>query len=153
MKKTYKVMCKNSINITHWTITLFGRTIISYVSCRKDSVELPESQFQHGDQGTNLSKDRSVAAPRDLLIVFITPCPMHCSSTAQRSVRTRSETATTATALPPRRVGWGGCDILDTSDTHASTGKSAESRLGTGAGSLGAVTTGGSDLDVESRDA
>ena len=68
-------------------------------------------------------------------------------------MRTRSETATTATTLPPGRVGRGGGDVLDTSDAHASTGKSAESGLGTGAGRLGAVTTGGPDLDVQGGDA
>lgn len=67
-------------------------------------------------------------------------------------MRIRSETTTTATTLSPGRVGWGRGDILDTSDAHASTGKSAESRLGTGAGSLGTVTTSSSDLDVESGD-
>jgi len=63
------------------------------------------------------------------------------------------QTTTTATSLPPGRVGWGGGDILDTSNAHASTGERAESGLGTGAGGLGAVSTSGSDLDVESRDA
>lgn len=67
-------------------------------------------------------------------------------------MRIRSETTTTTTTLSPGRVGWGRCNVLDTSDAHASTGKSAESGLGTGAGGLGAVTTSSSDLDVESGD-
>jgi hypothetical protein len=67
--------------------------------------------------------------------------------------RTCSETATTATTLPPGRVGGSGGDVLDASDAHTGTGEGAESRLGTGAGGLGAVTTSGADLDVEGRDA
>jgi hypothetical protein len=66
---------------------------------------------------------------------------------------TRSETATTATTLPPRGVGRGGGNVLDASNAHASAGKSAESRLGAGAGGLGAVSTGRADLDVEGGDA
>lgn len=74
--------------------------------------------------------------------------------TTERAIsRTRSETTTTATTLPPGGVGWGGGDVLDTSNAHASTGKRTESRLGTGAGSLGAVTTSSPDLDVEGGDA
>ena len=60
----------------------------------------------------------------------------------------RSETATTATALSAGAVGRGGRDVLDAADLHASTGEGAQSRLGTGAGSLGTVTTSGADLDV-----
>jgi hypothetical protein len=67
--------------------------------------------------------------------------------------RTRSETTTTATTLPPGRVGWGGGDVLDTSNAHTGTGKRTESGLSTGTGGLGAVTTSGPDLDVEGRDA
>jgi hypothetical protein len=78
---------------------------------------------------------------------------MPCSTTEQANSRTRSETTTTATSLPPGGVGWGGGDVLNTSNAHTSTGKSAESRLGTGAGGLGAVTTSSPDLDVEGRDA
>ena len=63
------------------------------------------------------------------------------------------QTATTATTLPPGRVGRGRCDVLDTANTHTGTGESAEGRLGTGAGGLGAVTTSSPDLDVEGSDA
>jgi hypothetical protein len=63
-----------------------------------------------------------------------------------------SETTTTATTLPSRRIGWCGGNVLNASDAHASTSESAESGLGTGAGGLGAVSTGGPDLHVESRD-
>lgn len=41
----------------------------------------------------------------------------------------------------------------NTANLHTGTGEGTESRLGTGAGSLGAVTTGGADLDVEGVDA
>lgn len=68
-------------------------------------------------------------------------------------LRTRSETATTATALATGRVGGSGGHVLDAADAHAGAGESAEGRLGTGAGGLGAVTAGGADLDVEGRDA
>ena len=78
---------------------------------------------------------------------------MPCISQQRQWTRTRSETATTATTLPPGRVGRGGCDVLDTTDAHTGTGESAKGRLGTGAGGLGAVTTSGPDLDVEGRDA
>ena len=78
---------------------------------------------------------------------------MPYSTTEQNTLRTCSETTTTATTLPPGRVGGGRGDVLNTSNAHTSTGKSAESRLSTGTGGLGAVTTSGSDLDVESGDA
>jgi hypothetical protein len=75
-------------------------------------------------------------------------------STIRASVlRTCSKTTTTATTLPPGGVRRGGGDVLDTSDTHTGTGERTESRLGTGAGGLSAVTTSGADLDVEGRDA
>lgn len=54
----------------------------------------------------------------------------------------RLETTTTATTLSAGRVGGGRRDVLDTADLHAGTGQSTESGLGTGAGSLGAVTCG-----------
>lgn len=66
---------------------------------------------------------------------------------------TQSETTTTATSLPPGGVGWGGCDVLNAANLHSSTGKSPQGGLSTGAGSLGAVTTGGTDLDMKSVDA
>ena len=97
-----------------------------------------------------------MAVPRVILIAVVntmshdmsyrTPPPAEQAST-------RSETATTATTLPPRGVGRGGGHVLDTSNAHTGTGKSAESRLGTGAGGLGAVSTSSADLDVEGRDA
>ena len=60
----------------------------------------------------------------------------------------RSETTTTATALSAGAIRRGGRDVLNAADLHASTGESAQRRLGTGAGSLGTVTTSGADLDV-----
>jgi hypothetical protein len=100
---------------------------------------------------------RHCAVPRDFVIEVInhkscTPCHAISQHRAKDS-RTCSETTTTATTLPPGGIGRSGGDVLDTSDAHAGTGKSAESGLGTGAGRLGAVTTSGADLDVESGDA
>ena len=69
------------------------------------------------------------------------------------ALRICSETATTATTLPACGVGRCGGDVLDASNAHTGTGKSAESGLGTGAGGLGAVTTSSPDLDVEGGDA
>ncbi|KAJ5666215.1 uncharacterized protein N7477_008663 [Penicillium maclennaniae] len=70
-----------------------------------------------------------------------------------RDTRTRLQTATTATTLATSRVGGGGGDILNAANAHTSTGEGTEGRLGTGTGGLGAVTTGGTDLDVQSVDA
>lgn len=69
------------------------------------------------------------------------------------SLRTRSETTTTATTLAAGRVGGRGSNVLDTADLHARTGQGTEGGLGTGAGGLGAVTTSGTDLDVQGGDA
>ena len=66
---------------------------------------------------------------------------------------TRSQTATTATTLATGRVGGSGGDVLNATDAHAGTGKGTEGGLGTGTGGLGAVTTSGTDLDVEGVDA
>ena len=41
----------------------------------------------------------------------------------------------------------------NTANLHTGTGEGTEGRLGTRAGSLGAVTTGGANLDVEGVDA
>ena len=67
--------------------------------------------------------------------------------------RTSLQTTTTATTLATGRVGGGGGDVLDAADPHAGTGEGTEGRLGAGAGGLGAVTTSGTDLDVEGGDA
>ena len=77
---------------------------------------------------------------------------MPCSTSQTDALRTCSETTTAATTLPACRVGRCGGNVLDTSDTHTSTGKSAKSGLSTGAGGLGTVTTSGADLDVQSGD-
>lgn len=66
---------------------------------------------------------------------------------------TCSETATTATTLPSCRVGRRGCDILDTADAHTGTGKGTKGGLSAGTGGLGAVSTSGSDLNVQGRNA
>lgn len=84
------------------------------------------------------------------LVVVISPTDLERTPVTSS---TRSETTTTATTLPASRVGGSGGDILNAADLHASTGKGAESGLSTGTGGLGAVTTGGPDLDVEGSDA
>jgi len=60
------------------------------------------------------------------------------------------QATTTATTLAAGGVGGNGGDILNTTNLHTSTGKGAESGLGTGARGLGAVTTGSPELDVKS---
>ena len=96
-----------------------------------------------------------------------------CCETTCKQYAKRSQTTTTATTLSAGRVGWSWGNVLDTTNLHAGTGESTEGRLGTWAWGLGAVTwrqsssvfvlavltaeyrltTGGSDLDVESSDA
>lgn len=78
--------------------------------------------------------------------------PCHAPPSQTHALRTCSETATTATTLPACGVGRCGGDVLDAANAHTGTGEGAEGRLGTGAGGLGAVTTSGTDLDVESGD-
>lgn len=84
------------------------------------------------------------------LVVVISPIDLERTP---KSMRTKSETATTATTLPAGRVRRGGGDVLNAADLHAGTGKGTESRLSTGTGGLGAVTTSGPNLDVEGSDA
>ena len=62
------------------------------------------------------------------------------------------ETATTARTLSAGRVVRSRGDVLNTADLHASTGEGTEGGLGTGAGGLGADTTGSAELDVEGVD-
>ena len=64
----------------------------------------------------------------------------------------RSQTTSTATTLAPGRVGGDGGDVLNSSNAHTSTSQSTESALGTGAGGLGASSTGSTELDVEGSD-
>ena len=63
------------------------------------------------------------------------------------------QTATTAGALSTSRVVRDGGDVLNAADLHASASEGTEGRLGTGAGALGADTTGSAELDVEGVDA
>ena len=55
--------------------------------------------------------------------------------------------------LAAGRVSRDGSHVLDAADGHAGTRESAESALGTGAGSLGPGTASGAELDVEGGDA
>lgn len=54
--------------------------------------------------------------------------------------------------LATGRVGGDGGHVLDTANAHTGTSKGAESALCTGTGGLGASTTGGTELDVQSGD-
>lgn len=77
------------------------------------------------------------------------------------------KTTTATTTLAASRIGWCGCDILNSADLHSGTCKGTESRLGTRAWGLGTVpwrmsvgtvtsvylaepTSSCADLDVES---
>lgn len=68
-----------------------------------------------------------------------TPQPVTPSSSSSHASAKRLETATTATALSAGRVGGSGGDVLDATDLHASTGKSAKGGLSAGPRGLGAV--------------
>merc|ERR1740122_813945 len=61
--------------------------------------------------------------------------------------------ASTPSTLLPGGIARDWSAVLNATDLHAGTGKSSQSRLGARAGSLGAVATCGSELDVESSDA
>ena len=63
------------------------------------------------------------------------------------------QTATTATSLLPGAVAGNGRAVLDPADLHSGTSKGAESALCTGSWGLGAVSTSGSQLDVQCGDA
>mmetsp|Transcript_30083 Transcript_30083/g.59742 ORF Transcript_30083/g.59742 Transcript_30083/m.59742 type:complete len:203 (-) Transcript_30083:10-618(-) len=67
--------------------------------------------------------------------------------------RGRLEAASTATGLPPGRVGGDGGDVLDPANLHAGAGEGAKGGLGSGSGGLGLVAASGADLDVEGGDA
>ena len=70
------------------------------------------------------------------------PCDIE-SRCADTKCANNLQTTTTATTLSAGRVRGGGGDVLDAADLHAGTGQGTESRLGTGAGGLGAVTCSG----------
>lgn len=63
------------------------------------------------------------------------------------------KSSTTARALAAGRVCRNRGDVLNAADLKAGTGKGAKGGLGTWAGGLCSVTTGGSHLDVDSSDA
>jgi len=65
----------------------------------------------------------------------------------------RSETTTTTTTLPARRIGRSRRNIFDTADLHTGTGEGAESGLSAWTGSFCAVSACGADLNVEGCDA
>lgn len=58
----------------------------------------------------------------------------------------------TTTSLPAGGVGWNRGNIFDATNLHRRTGQSAQSRLGSGSGSLGFVATSSAQLDVQGGD-
>ena len=66
--------------------------------------------------------------------------------------KTDLQSATTSTTLLAGRVGGDGSAVLNTPDLHASSGQGSESTLSSGSGGLGSVSTGGTELDVQSSD-
>jgi hypothetical protein len=111
-----------------------------------------KTRSQHGDQAKAVP--RVIFYGHEAVSHAIAMCHLSqapCNHESNHMIC--SETTTTATTLPSRRVGRCGGNVLDASDAHTSTGKSAESGLGAGAGGLGAVSAGSPDLHVEGRDA
>lgn len=76
----------------------------------------------------------------------------HDDHPVKRLITTFFETGESA-YLAPGGVGRDRGDVLDTPDAHASASESTEGALCTGAGGLGASTTGCTELDVEGSDA
>lgn len=62
------------------------------------------------------------------------------------------QTTTAATSLPAGGIRWDWGHVLDAANLHRRTGQSAQGGLGTGSRGLGAVTTGGAQLDVQGGD-
>jgi hypothetical protein len=75
-----------------------------------------------------------------------------CHVSFKPIIAQRSQTTTTATTLPTSRIRRSRSNVLNTPNLHARTSQSAKSRLSTWTGSLGSVSTRGSDLDVQSSD-
>ena len=60
--------------------------------------------------------------------------------------------ATTSTTLLSGAVSGDGSAVLDTANLHTSTSQSSEGALGSGTWSLGPVTSGGTQLNVQGSD-
>ena len=76
---------------------------------------------------------------------------MHKKSKCGKGRKLQPATATAA--LLPGGVGGDGGAVLDPADLHASSGKGAEGGLGPGSGSLGPVSTSGTQLDMQGGNA
>jgi len=63
-----------------------------------------------------------------------------------------SKSSSSTTTFSSCGIGWDGGNILDSSDSHTTTGECSESRLSTGTRLLGTNTTLSSKLDVKSVD-
>merc|ERR1719249_634717 len=62
------------------------------------------------------------------------------------------QSATASTTLLAGRVRGDWSAVLNTADLHASSGQGSESTLSSGSGGLGSVSTGGTELDMQSSD-
>ena len=63
-----------------------------------------------------------------------------------------SESSSSTTTFSSCGIGWNRGNILDSSNSHTTTGECSESRLSTWTGLLGTNTTLSSELDVKSVD-
>lgn len=101
----------------------------------------------------NVDIARLEARHKAVLVVIVNPTvkPKYDAPDISRTIDL--ETTTTTTSLATGGVRWCWGDILNSSNLHSGTGESAESRLSSWAWGLGAVTTGSTDLDVESVNA
>ena len=79
-----------------------------------------------------------------------------CFSTEKDNSKQRCgpdlQTPSTTTTLAACGIGGNGGHVLNAADLDARASKGAEGRLGTRAGGLGAISTGGTDLDVKGSD-
>ena len=73
----------------------------------------------------------------------------HCNTIRTHRLQSTTTTATLLTA----RVGWDWGHVFDSADSDACTCEGTEGRLCAWAWSLGSVTAGSPDLDVDSGDA
>ena len=91
-------------------------------------------------------------AERAVLRVFGVLAVRTCHHSTISSPCSHSQTTTTTTALASCRVRWRRRNVLNPPNLHARTSQRTQSRLSTWSGSLRAVSTSSSDLDVESSD-
>ncbi|KAA8573024.1 hypothetical protein EYC84_003566 [Monilinia fructicola] len=86
-------------------------------------------------------RDQAENAVLRVVVISCTIEPIFCSVHVAR-IATKLQTTTTTTSLATGAVGWGWCNILNTANLHAGTGKSTESGLSTWTWSLGSFLSG-----------